>query len=68
MNGFNTLLISRLPKLKVTFSENIYLATTSRLAVGPIQPPFRMVAGALTLEVKWPRGEIDHPPSNSCRG
>jgi hypothetical protein len=45
----------------------IFLFTTaSRMALGPIQPPFQWVPGAFSLGVKRPGREADHsPPSNA---
>jgi hypothetical protein len=41
----------------------IFLFTTaSRPALSPTQPPIQWVAGALSLGVKRPVGEADHPP------
>jgi hypothetical protein len=40
--------------------------TTSRTALGPIQPPIQWVAGALSLGVKWPGREADHSPPSSA--
>jgi hypothetical protein len=37
------------------------LATASRPALGPIHPPIQWVPGALSLGVKRPRREADHP-------
>jgi hypothetical protein len=40
--------------------------TASRTALGPTQPPFQRVPGALSLGVKRPGREADHsPPSNA---
>jgi hypothetical protein len=46
----------------------IFLFTTSsRRALGPTQPPFQWVLGALSLGVKQrPRREADHSPSSSA--
>jgi hypothetical protein len=40
--------------------------TTSRLALGPTQPPIQWVSGALSLEEKWPGCEADHSPPPSA--
>jgi hypothetical protein len=33
---------------------------------GPTQPPIQWVPGALSLGVKWPGREADHPPPSSA--
>jgi hypothetical protein len=38
----------------------------SRLALGPTQPPAQCVLGALSLGVKQPIHEADHPPPSSA--
>jgi hypothetical protein len=44
---------------------NFLFTTASRPALGPTQPPFQWVPGALSLGVKRPGREADHsPPSN----
>jgi hypothetical protein len=40
--------------------------TTSRLALGPTQPPIQLVAGPLSLGVKRPGLEAGHSPSPSA--
>jgi len=42
-----------------------HLATASRRALGPTQPPFRWVAGALTRGIKRSRRQADHLPPSS---
>jgi len=42
------------------------LATMSRLALEPIQPPTQWVAGVLTLGVKQLGHEVDHSPPCSA--
>jgi len=45
----------------------VFLFTTaSRTAMGPTQPLFQWVGGALSLGVKWPRREADHSPPSSA--
>jgi hypothetical protein len=39
--------------------------TTSRMALGPIQPPIQWVPGAPFLGVKWPGCEVDNSPPSS---
>jgi hypothetical protein len=46
--------------------EIFLLATTSRIVLGPSQPPIQWVLGAISLGVKWMGNETDHsPPSNA---
>jgi hypothetical protein len=40
--------------------------TTSRMALGPAQPPIQWILGALSLGVKWPGHEADHSPPSSA--
>jgi hypothetical protein len=42
------------------------LATASRPALGPIQPPVQWVQGALSLEVKRSGRAADHSPPSSA--
>jgi hypothetical protein len=42
------------------------LATTSRLALGPTQPPVQWVAGAFTPGIKRPGSEANHSPPSSA--
>jgi hypothetical protein len=45
----------------------IFLFTaTSRIALGPAQPPVQWVPGALLLGVKWLDCEADHSPPFSA--
>jgi hypothetical protein len=44
----------------------IFLFTTSRPALGPIQPPVRWVPGDLSLGVKRPGREADHSHPSSA--
>jgi hypothetical protein len=41
--------------------------TTSRMALGPTQPPIQWVPGALSLGVKQPGCEADHLPPSSAK-
>jgi hypothetical protein len=41
--------------------------TTSRMALGPTQPPIQWVLEALSLEVKEPGSEVDHSPPSSVK-
>jgi hypothetical protein len=44
----------------------IFLFTTvSRPALEPLQPPFQWITGTLSLGVKRPGREADHPPPSS---
>jgi hypothetical protein len=40
--------------------------TTSRMALGPTQPPIQQVTGGLSLGVKQPGSEADHSPPSSA--
>jgi hypothetical protein len=54
---------------KVQFSEGakIFLfPTTSRLILGPTQPPVQCVLGALSLGIKQPGHEADHTPPSTA--
>jgi hypothetical protein len=45
----------------------IFLFTTvSRTALGPTQPPIQWEPGAISLGVKRPGREADHPPPSSA--
>jgi len=39
--------------------------TTSRMALGPTQPPPQWIPGALSLGIKWPGHEANHSPPSS---
>jgi hypothetical protein len=41
--------------------------TTSRMALGPTQPPIQWVQGAHSLGVKWPGCEADHSSPSSAK-
>jgi hypothetical protein len=48
-------------------SRRIFLFTTaSRTALGPTQLPIQWIPAALSLGVKWPKGEADHSPPSSA--
>jgi hypothetical protein len=40
--------------------------TTSKKALGPIQPPIQWITGVLSLGVKQSGREADHPPPSSA--
>jgi hypothetical protein len=45
-------------------------ATSSRLTLGPTQPPTQQVPGAFSLDgrgIKWPGHEADYSPSSSTK-
>jgi hypothetical protein len=44
----------------------LVLSITSRLSVGPTQPPAQWVPGALSLVVQWQVCEADHSPPCSA--
>jgi hypothetical protein len=44
----------------------IFLFTTSRTALGPIQPPIQWVSGAFSMGVKQLGYEADHSPPFSA--
>jgi hypothetical protein len=47
--------------------EKIYLlSTSSRLVLGPTQPPIQWIPGALSRVVKRLSGEADHSPPTSA--
>jgi hypothetical protein len=46
--------------------EIFLLTTTSRLALGPTQPPIQWVLGALSFGVKQLGHEADHSPPSSA--
>jgi hypothetical protein len=48
------------------FFFSFLLATASRTALGPTQPPIQWVPGALSLGVKRPGREADHSPPSSA--
>jgi len=43
-----------------------FLATGSRPALGPTQPPIQLVPGALSVAVKRPGRETDRSPPSSA--
>jgi hypothetical protein len=45
----------------------LLFTTTSRMAVGPIQPPIQWVPGDLSLGVKQPGDEADCSPPSSAK-
>jgi hypothetical protein len=45
----------------------ILFTTTSRMALGPTQPPIQSVPVDLSLEVKRPGREADHSPPSSAK-
>jgi hypothetical protein len=46
--------------------EIFLFTTTSRMALGPTQPPIQWVSGSLSMGVKWPVCEANHSPSSSA--
>jgi hypothetical protein len=55
------------PRFRFLAGLRIFLFTTaSRTALGPTQPPIQWVPEALSLGVKWPGREADHPPPSSA--
>jgi hypothetical protein len=42
-------------------------STTSRMALGPTQPPSQWVPEALSLGVKWPGCDADHSPPSTAK-
>jgi hypothetical protein len=47
--------------------KNFLFSTSSRLAVGPTQPPLQCVPGALSPGIKWQGREADHSPPASAK-
>jgi hypothetical protein len=45
---------------------NIYFSISSRLTLGPSQPPNQWEQGALSLGVKWQEAEADLSPPTSA--
>jgi hypothetical protein len=43
-----------------------FFTTMSRTALGPTQPPIQWIRGALSLRIKRPGHEADHPPPSSA--
>jgi hypothetical protein len=46
--------------------KNFHFSMSSRLALGPTQPPIQWVQGVLSLRVKWSMREADHSPPTSA--
>jgi hypothetical protein len=46
--------------------KNFLVSAASRLALGPTQPPFQLVLGAVSLGVKWLGREDDCSPPTSA--
>jgi hypothetical protein len=44
----------------------LLFTTTSRMALGPTQPPIQWVPGALSLGIKQPGHEANHSPPSSA--
>jgi hypothetical protein len=55
-----------LKKRRPGMVKNFLFSTSSRPAVGPIQPPIQWVPGALSLGVKWLGHEADHSSPTSA--
>jgi len=47
--------------------ELFHFVTTSRLLLGPSQPPMQWVLGAHSLEVNWAGCEADNSPPYSAK-
>jgi hypothetical protein len=45
--------------------KNVHFSMSSRLALGPTQPPIQWLSGAPSLGVKWQGHEVDHSPPTS---
>jgi hypothetical protein len=52
--------------LNPSTSKILLFSTTSRAALGPIQPPIQWVLGAISPGVKWSEGKADHSPPSSA--
>jgi hypothetical protein len=46
-------------------ARDFFLSRSSRLALGPTQPPIQWVL-AFFYSIKWPRLEVDHSPPSSA--
>jgi hypothetical protein len=42
--------------------KNFYFSMSSRLALGPAEPPIQWIPGTLSPSVKWQGREADHSP------
>jgi hypothetical protein len=47
--------------------KNLHFSMSSRLALGPTQPPIQWVPGALSPWVERPGREADHSPPTSAK-
>jgi hypothetical protein len=50
-----------------TAVKNFLFSTSSRLTLGPTQPPIQWIMKILSLGVKWPRHEADHSSPVSAK-
>jgi hypothetical protein len=51
--------------VRVPVVKNFFFSTSSRPALGPVQPPIQWVLGALSPGVKRPGSEAYHSPPTS---
>jgi hypothetical protein len=66
---YSDLLLARRPRGRGSIPDggkNFHFSMSSRLALGPTQPPIQWVPGALSPGVKRPGREADHLPPTSA--